>query len=302
MEDINLEALQLMNAAGWCKSIKEVRTLVRTPISEITIGSITTDPRSGNTGATFWHPDDESYALNSLGLPNQGLEEILKMLPDMRAVAHDNGKRLRVSIAAFSPDEYRAMTLAVAPFCDTVELNLGCPNVWGTSGQKPIAAFNVSLLEEVLTQLLIVDRETDTRLALKLSPYSDPSLLSAVGSLIKEFRVVDEIVTCNTFPNGYAYNSAGKPAITAGNGLAGMSGKALKAIALGQASQFRNILPWNDYSIVGVGGVTSAIDIVDFMRVGVWRIQVGTHYFVNGPRVFSDLLEELVRIRDIESE
>ncbi len=302
MDTVDLSGLQLMNAAGWCKSLDEVRRLARTPVSEITVGSITTETRPGNSGATFWHPDDESYALNSLGLPNQGLEAYLNMLPEMRSIAEDNGKRLRVSIAAFNPNEYRTMAVAVAPFCDTVELNLGCPNVWGRSGQKPIACFNITLLEEILDRFVTFDRESEARIAVKVSPYSDPLLLQSVAKVIKDSDAVNEIVTCNTFPNAFAYDVEGRPAITAGDGLAGMSGRALKAIALGQASQFRNMMSWNDYSIVGVGGVTQAEDIIDFMRAGVWKIQIGTHYFLNGPRVFSNLLEELVRLQEIESE
>ncbi len=63
---MDVSKLRLMNAAGWCKDIETVRKLAKTPIHEITVGSITLEQRAGNEGNVFWQSPDGTYALNSL--------------------------------------------------------------------------------------------------------------------------------------------------------------------------------------------------------------------------------------------
>jgi len=300
---MDLSNLRLMNAAGWCKDVATVRKLSRTPVVEITVGSITKETRPGNEGSVFWQSPDGTYALNSLGLPNPGIEKYREILPEMQAIANDAGKALRVSIAGFSPVEYAELAHAVAPHADVIEINLGCPNVWGEGGQKPIASFDVSLMREILDGVGKVTSGIDVDVAAKVSPYSDPGLLAKVIDLLKMFEFsVSEVVTSNTFPNAFAWDGE-KTAITAGGGFAGMSGRAMKGIALGQAQRFRSELPFiageDDLpamETVGVGGITCGRDILDYMRCGITSLQVGTHYFVHGEKVFSELLAECAEL------
>ncbi|HEY4510168.1 MAG TPA: dihydroorotate dehydrogenase, partial [Candidatus Paceibacterota bacterium] len=139
--DIKLEH-PIMNGAGWgCKTLEEVETLARTPISAIVVGSITMNPSPGNEGNAYWAHPEGLYSLNSLGLPNQGWPYYGENLQMMRRIAHNAGKPLVVSIACFSPEEYAQLAGFVAnENVDVTELNLGCPNVWGEQGQKPIAS------------------------------------------------------------------------------------------------------------------------------------------------------------------
>lgn len=295
---MDLSNLRLMNAAGWCKDIATVRKLAKTPVSEITVGSITKEPRSGNEGSVFWQSPDDGYALNSLGLPNPGLEKYREMLPKMRAIANDSHKMLRVSIAGFSPAEYAELALAVSPYADAIEINLGCPNVWGEGGQKPIASFNPDLTRFILYKTIAALDEIsdDPVLAVKLSPYSDPSLLGEIAGLLVDFPYpLVEIVSSNTFPNAFAWDGE-KTAITPGDGLAGMSGKAMKAIALGQCARLHKLAAERGVTIVGVGAISCGADILDFMRLGINAVQVGTHYFQHGEKVFSELLAECVEL------
>lgn len=281
-----------MNAAGWCKNLATFEKLARTPVSEITVGSTTRDPRPGNEGTVFWKPDDDAYALNSLGLPNPGIEEVLSTLPQMRAVANAYQKKLRVSIAGFSPQEYGYVAHRAARVANVIEINLGCPNAWGPEGQKPIAAFDLDLVAEILDHVEdAVDASlADPRIAIKVSPYSDPLLLAKMAQFVNAHGFVDEVVAINTFPNAYAWNDA-QPAITPGGGLAGMSGKALKAIALGHVIQFKQKLN-RTIDVTAVGGISSGEDIIDYALAGVTQMQVGTHYFLHGEKVFSELLQE----------
>lgn len=285
-----------MNAAGWCKDIETVRELAKTPVSEITVGSITLEPRPVNEGNVFWQSPDGTYALNSLGLPNPGIATYRKRLPEMQKIAHAANKKLRVSIAGFSPSEYFKLAVGIARNVDVIEVNLGCPNVWGAEGQKPIPSFNPALTTSIINSVAeaLQDMGNDLpRIAIKLSPYSDPLQMDTIISVIQSERLfVDEVVTCNTFPNAFAWQD-GARAITPGDGFAGMSGSAMKAIALGQTKRLHGALHCHGIEIVGVGGIATGQDVVDFAQLGVKKVQIGTHYFVHGEKVFSELLQEV---------
>ena len=117
----------------------------------------------------------------------------------------------------------------------------------------------------------------------KLSPYSDPGLLKEVAEVINEAPPpVAAVVTCNTFPNAYA----GKGAISPMGGLAGLSGPALKPIALGQVVQFRKHLK-EEIDVIGVGGITTGNDAVDFFEAGAKAVQCTTlPYWLGDPGKF----------------
>lgn len=291
--------LRIMNAAGWCKDVATVKKLAKTPVTEIAVGSITVGERAGNTGTVFWESPARSYALNSLGLPNPGIEKFLAMLPEMRAIAHDAGKRLRVSIAGFDPNEYVTLARMVRPFADTTELNLGCPNVWSEGTQKVIVSHEPKLMKDILSAISAMLRIEWSlpwhHIAVKLSPYSDPRMMGSVIELLSSDigkSVVAEVVTCNTFPNCYGFEADGKSAITPAYGFAGLSGTALKGIALGQVRMFANGLQHLGVDVIGVGGISSGLDVLDMYRAGARGVQIGTHYFSRGEKVFQEIIGE----------
>ncbi|MDO8435982.1 MAG: dihydroorotate dehydrogenase [bacterium] len=289
----------LMNAAGTCKLIEGpegVKELARSAAAAIMVGSITLEPRAGNEGDIYY--SEEHFSLNSLGLPNPGKLYYKKYLPEMAAIAYDFGKPLFVSVAGFNPHEYAVLAgLAINSGADLVELNLSCPNVWDNGSQKRIACFDLSLIQEILFQ--VIERVgLEAKLAIKISPFSDPFLFNELAKLIHcqnliyGLNVVKVITAVNTFPNAISFNK-GKPVITIGDGLAGLAGPALKPIALGQIRQLRGVLP-ESIDIIGVGGIACGQDVLEYLLVGANAVQIGTSFLSRGAKVFSEILAELV--------
>ena len=97
----------------------------------------------------------------------------------------------------------------------------------------------------------------------------------------------------NTFPNAFSYNEKGESRITPGGGLAGFAGPAIKQIALGQVKQLRAILPEN-IDIIGVGGITTGKDILDYLRTGAKAVQIATILLEKGLNIFYTLLSEYI--------
>lgn len=286
----------LMNAAGTCKSLEEVQALARSATAAIVVGSITMEPRTGNTGDVYWA--GPLYSLNSLGLPNRGMPYYQDALPKMDDVAHDAGKPLVVSVAGFSPEEYADLAdFAFRGGADLVELNLGCPNVWQGGAQKRIACFDWALVAEIFGR---VEEEVgaDAKVSVKISPFSDPFALAEVAQVISASKLVKAVTTVNAFPNAFAYKGYGKgyesrPAIMPGGGLAGLAGPALKPIGLGQVRQLRQLLPPH-IQIIGVGGITHGQDIREYLESGAVATQVATTYLERHEQVFSSLIAELL--------
>lgn len=283
------------NAAGWLKRPADFTTgLLRIPtefLHAITLGSYTLAPRPGNSGTTFWSDgEDHPTSLNALGLPNPGIEEVAEFLFPLARDIHNSGKIVRVSIAGFSPEEYEEAVgkLLGIRYVNSFELNFGCPNVRVDGAQERIMSFDPDELERTLR---LVDSHTDhvgaPGIDVKLSPYSDPYLRTEVGRVLrKNSRKFQHLVTCNTFGNAFGFRPEGSPLIGANDGYAGLAGKPLKYIALGEVRQFVHMLQ-GENPVIGVGGVSWGQDLLDFERAGAVAAQIGTEYFAsNDPRVF----------------
>lgn len=290
----DLPNLRIMNAAGRCKDLHEVRRLCLTPVTDIVIGSITVSPREGNPGHPFW-TNETGTSLNSLGIPNGGIPYYEKKLPEMVNEIRKNWKKSRLSIAGFSPEEYGKLAeLADRSGIHEIEVNLGCPNIL----QKDIPSFDLGLTEEILR---VVELHTSLQpISVKMSPL-DPGLLKKSAAVIKSFgKRIGSVVTMNTYPNAFAFEESNKHAIP-GTGLGGLGGKAVKYIALGQIKQWREYLP-ESVEIIGVGGINTGMDIADCLSAGASGVQVGTHYFNHDPKVFGELIESYLSYKELNGD
>lgn len=91
----------LMNAAGTCKLIAEVKELAPANTSAIVVGSITKGERETKPGNRFWAGD--LFSLNCMELPNPGVLYYQKYLPEMVKIVHKSNKPLFVSVFGFTP-------------------------------------------------------------------------------------------------------------------------------------------------------------------------------------------------------
>lgn len=321
----------IMNAAGTCKTREDVDAFARSAVSAIVLGSITLEPRSGNSGNVYW--STRTYSMNALGLPNRGLDYYARHLPGMVDAAHRAGKPLIVSVAGFSTAEYRDIATAVARTgVDLIELNLACPNVWDGGEQKRIACFDPGQTAAICTAVgdaLLAGsgtaaapeaeagagagagagveagagvaagagREGVTRFGVKISPFSDPAglaeLAGVIGDLAGRPGGPRFVTAVNTFPNAYLVDEANRPVIDVE--LAGLAGPALKPVGLGQVRQLRRLLP-DIVELVGVGGITDGRDVVDYQRAGAVAVQAATTFWnrAEDPTVFGTILSDWI--------
>ncbi len=291
------ESFTVSNAAGWIKSPKgSFEDLVRSSVTHVTAGSYTLEKRDGNPEPRYWSNDTGAgtASINSLGLPNPGIlaSDTIRELQHMDAACKAHGKKLRISIAGFSNDDFVKLYHTCSTFVPQadIEFNFGCPNVIAAGEHKRIFAFDIALMEQALLSCANAGIRIRKN-SIKVSPYSDPMQLRDIAALCNEHKAhVGSVVTCNTFPNAIAFDND-KRAIF-GKGYGGLAGTPLKHIMLGQVAQFREYLD-PSIGIIAVGGIHTGQDIKDALMAGADGIQIGTAYFdTDDPHIFTQALLE----------
>jgi dihydroorotate dehydrogenase (fumarate) len=261
---LSFPGLPIMIGAGVCKDPK--LTLDWLKIAPVVSGSYTKEARSGNSGDRLFYPDtleellNLGYGLNSFGVKNDGVKAAVAAFSESQF-----DQPLIISVAGFSIEDYVhcVEVVSTSETISVVELNLSCPNTEHGS----IFSFDLKVLDQLFIALA---QNKKKPLWVKLSPYSDPNQLATVAKLInKHCDIIKAVVTCNTFPSSYA----GEQTISPNQGLAGLSGPALKPIALGQVRQFRQLLN-PDIGVIGVGGITTGNDVIDFLDAGAAGVQL----------------------------
>jgi dihydroorotate dehydrogenase (fumarate) len=283
--------------AGVCKTPASTEKWLQ--IAPVASGSYTRgDGLDGNTGKVMWPETLELFleaggGLNSYGMPNMGFAKAAEQIWRI-----ESDQPLIVNIAGFSVDGYVAgvKIFSAINSVAAIELNFGCPN---TQGEHPdIMSFNPGVIRKIF-ETIIADGLTTKPIWPKFSPYSNPAELKRMAKIVNEFKdhLQLAVVTCNTFANAYA----GEGKIGPNDGMAGLSGPAMKMIALGQVRQFRQHLD-PSIDVIGVGGITTGDDIMDFLDAGASAVQITSlAHWAGDPPSFSDhLLKEETSDRFLE--
>ncbi len=255
------------------------------PFAAFVSKTITPEPRAGNAPCRIW--ETPMGMINSIGLPNKGLEGFLaEDLPRLAELPVP----LIVSIMATTCEDFAHCVERVAARREVaaIELNVSCPNVH--SGL--IVGENPSETEALLAALRPL---TAKPLIVKLTPNTaDPAAVAAGG----ERGGADAISLINTLKGTAVDPATGEPAL--GNGYGGLSGPAVRPVALEQVQAVRARV---DLPIVGMGGISSGTDAAEFLALGAAVVAVGTESFRDsraGSRIAVELESILLPERSIE--
>ncbi|MDR0521471.1 MAG: dihydroorotate dehydrogenase [Planctomycetaceae bacterium] len=246
---------------GYAQEMENVIDLSR--LGAVIPKTVTLAPRPGNLPPRT--VETASGMLNSIGLDNDGIDEFLQQkLPYLAGLR----TKIIVSIAVKNIGECAVFgeKLQSAAGIDAVELNVSCPNV---SGGVDFAA-DPKLCEQVVRSM----RQSLTLpLIVKLSPN-----VWNIGEIAKgaESGGADAVSAINTCL-GLAVDWRNRKA-RLGNGFGGLSGPAVKPIAL---RCVRQIFCAVKIPVIGIGGISTIDDAMEFFVTGASAIQVGTANFYN---------------------
>jgi dihydroorotate dehydrogenase (NAD+) catalytic subunit len=230
-------------------------------------------PKAGNRGIRVY--ETAAGMMNSVGLENPGVEAFLANELD-RMTAWDTA--ILINLGGGCLEDYREGAELIEADrlnrvrearrgADMIELNISCPNV-----KEGGIAFGIDT-EEARRVVRSVRRATRLPLAVKLSPGAkDIAEMAAMC----EAEGADAVSLVNTF-TAMKIDVRQRKSVFA-NGYAGLSGPAIKPIALRLVHQAAKAVR---IPVIGMGGIASAEDAVEFIMAGAHAVQVGTYNFVN---------------------
>jgi dihydroorotate dehydrogenase (NAD+) catalytic subunit len=232
------------------------------PFAAFVSKTVTLAPRQGNPPPRLW--EQPGGLINSIGLPNKGLEGYLR--EDLPRLA-ELPVPLIVNVMGSTREDVGRLVAAFAERDEVaaLELNVSCPNVRTGLIMGADPAELAGLLDAVRPL-------TDKPLIVKLTPNcASPADVAAAA----EAHGADAVSLINTL-RGMAMHPdrPGEPWL--GGGTGGVSGPAIRAIAL---SQVRDVRERIELPIVGMGGVQSAIHAHDLRKAGASLVGVGTESF-----------------------
>jgi dihydroorotate dehydrogenase (NAD+) catalytic subunit len=252
--------------------------LERFPFSAFVSKTVTLEPRQGNPPPRLW--EVAGGLINSIGLPNKGLAGYLEHdLPELARLPVP----LIVNVMGFTRHEVARLVevFAEREEVSALELNVSCPNVETglTIGADP---------GEIAALLDLVRPLTAKPVIVKLTPNATdvPAVARAA-----EHAGADAVSLINTVRGMALDPTTGQPWL--GGTTGGVSGPAVRAIALAQVHAVAEAV---ELPIVGMGGVQRGTDALDLMRAGASLVAVGTESFRDpaaGLRVATELSELL---------
>ena len=235
----------------------------------------TLHPRIGNPPPRV--TETPAGMLNSIGLQNPGVDAVVEKYADRWA---SWTVPVIVNVAGESVDDYAAVVrrLDGHPGVAGVELNISCPNV-GADGLQ--FALDAAAAGEVTAA---VRKATDLPLMVKLSPAATD--VRGIAKAIANAGA-DSISATNTLPGMAIDRHRRRPLL--GNVYGGLSGPALKPVALRVVYEVAQVVK---IPIVAIGGIGSLDDVLDFLFCGASAVQVGTAVFAD-PVLPVRLVDEL---------
>lgn len=276
---VTLGRLELKNpimvASGTFGYAREMEGIVDvTRLGGVLPKTITAEPRIGN--APWRTVETPAGLLNAIGLDNDGVDAFLQHhLPYLR----DLGTAVVVSIAGRTEDEFVSLAERVGAEAgvSAIELNLSCPNVSGGIDFGTNA-------DSCRSVVAAARKRTTVPILAKLTPnvtrIDDIARAAADGG-------ADAVCLINTVLGIAVDWRRRKPML--GNGMGGLSGPAIKPIALRCVHQVATAV---DVPIIGIGGIANIDDVLQFLVTGASAVQIGTANYYD-PHVSTRLVDQL---------
>lgn len=241
-------------------------------LGAVVVKGISLKPRPGNPPPRII--ETPCGMLNAIGLENVGVE---KFLSEKLPYLTNANATVVVNVLGDSVDDYRelAQQLQGHKGISGLEINISCPNV-----KKGGVAFGTDpQMAQKVTEA--VRLATDLPIIVKLSP--NVTDITAIAKAV-EAGGADSVSLINTLL-GMAINRKTRKPVLA-NIVGGLSGPAIKPVALRMVWQVANAVK---IPVVGIGGISSAEDAIEFLIAGATAVEIGTANFIN-PSATMDII------------
>ncbi len=254
----------LSGCVGFGEEYTRVEGFSNADAGAICLKGTTLEPRLGNPAHRVF--ETPAGMLNAIGLQNPGAHTVVN---DILPRLDFSETRFIANVSGSTIEEYEAVTRIFddSPI-DAIEINISCPNVKEggvTFGNDPdMSARVVAACRAATTKPLIT----------KLSPNQTDIAANARGCIEAG---TDGFAVINTLMGMAIDNETQRPVI--GNNQGGLSGPAIKPVALFKVFQVHQVAAPHQIPIIGQGGIANAADAIEFLLAGASAVGVGTALF-----------------------
>ncbi len=254
----------LSGCVGFGEEYTRIEGFSNRDVGAIVLKGTTREPRLGNAPHRVW--ETPSGMLNAIGLQNPGMDKVVdEILPQLDF----SETRFIANVCGSTIEDYAAVTRRFddSPI-DAIEINISCPNIkeGGLSfGNYP---------DMSATVVAACRRETSKPIIAKLSP--NQTDIRENARLCIEAGA-DALAVINTITGMAIDIEQRRPVL--GNVRGGLSGPAIRPIALLKVKQVYEVAGPKNIPIIGQGGITSATDALEFIIAGAATVGIGTALF-----------------------
>ena len=261
---LNSPIVLLSGCVGFGEEYTRVDGFSNKDVGAVCLKGTTLEPRLGNIPHRI--AETPSGMINSIGLQNPGSRSVIEeIMPGLDL----SETRFIINISGSSVDEYGEIARRFDDTdIDAIEINISCPNVkeGGVAfGNDPDMSYRV---------VDVCRKHTSKPIITKLSPNQTDIAHSAQRCIDAG---TDGLAVINTLMGMAIDISKRKPVI--GNNQGGLSGPAIKPVALLKVHQVYQVSKKHNVPIIGQGGITSADDAIEFIIAGANTVGVGTALF-----------------------
>jgi len=211
----------------------------------------------------------EHGILNAMGLPNPGVDQYLKEIEGIRI------ENVIGSIFGKDDREFSEVAEKVGGAVKAVEMNMSCPHAGGYGADFPT--------NKIREAVRAVKKSVDVPVFVKLG---SENIIERAGEA--EAGGADAIVAINTVRAMAIDVETGMPVLA--NRVGGYSGPAIKPIGVRCVYELAGKV---DVPIIGVGGITTAYDVLEYMMAGASAVQIGSGIHYRGEGIFKEICIEL---------
>jgi dihydroorotate dehydrogenase len=266
-------------AAGFDKNAHAVKALGDLGFSHVEIGTVTAIAQSGNEKPRLFRLIDDRALINRMGFNNDGAAQVARRLAKTRLHYGDklpvigvNIGKSRVVEIEDAVDDYRLSAKLLAPLADYVAVNVSSPNTPGLRSLQTVKA-----LQPILQA--VVDESGTKPVLVKIAPDLADQEIVAVAKLVKKLNLAGVIATNTTISRDGLKTSATE---VAAMGAGGLSGAPQKERSLQVLALLRKTLG-AEFTIISVGGVETAKDVLERVANGATLVQGYTGFVYEGP-------------------
>ena len=215
----------------------------------------------------------EGGIINAIGLSNPGVENFKE---ELKKIERENNVVI-ASIYGATPDEFSTLVGDIQEFVDMIELNISCPHAMDGYGAS--IGQSCDLSHTIVSAACDV---ADVPVIAKLTP--NVTDITEIAKTCEEAGA-NALSLINTLGPGMKINiDVARPVLS--NKFGGMSGRAIKPIAI---SNVYSVYEAVDIPLIGVGGIYTFADVVEFIFAGARAVQIGTAIMDEGVTVFDDI-------------